>query len=116
MSKVYVVFKQTGKGIGAAYTPVKAFSSKQRAEEMAAQLKEDVREFCHSLLSLYERENQAVWESVDKGSFKDLTSYYNHMDILIDELESKILSENKGKTWMDDESEVCYVVVGVDYE
>ena len=116
MSKVYVVFKQTGKGIGAAYTPVKAFSSSQGAEEMAAQLKEDVREFSHSLLSLYERENQAVWESVDEDSFKDATDYYNHMDTLIDELESKILSENKGKTWVDDESELGYVVVEVDYE
>lgn len=116
MSKVYVVFKQTGKGIGAAYTPVKAFSSSQDAEEMAAQLKEDVREFCHSLLSLYERESQAVWESVDEDSFKDRADYYTHMYFLADKLESKILSENKGKTWIDDESEVDYCVVEVDYE
>lgn len=116
MSKVYVVFEQCDNEEGVAYNPVKAFSSKQRADEMAEQLKEDVREFCPLLLSLYDKENQAVWESVDRGSFKEMSDYYNHMDTLIDKLESKILSENKGKTWRDDESELDYTVVEVDYE
>lgn len=114
MGKVYVVFEQYDNEVSSH--PVKAFSSKQRADEMLAQLKEDVRDFCPLLLSLYDKENQAVWESVDKGSFKEESDYYNYMDILIDKLESKILSENKGKTWIDDESELDYTVVEVDYE
>ena len=116
MSKVYVVCEQCDNEEGVSSHPIKAFSSKQSAEEMAVQLKEDVREFCPLLLSLCDKENQAVWDSVDKGSFKEESDYYNHMDTLIDELESKLLSENKGKTWMDDVGELDYTVVEVDYE
>ena len=116
MSTVYVVFEQCSNADGVAYNPVKAFSSKQRADEMAAQLKENVRKFCPSLLSVYERESQAIWDCGNIDTFKYMTDYYNHIDILIDELEDKLLSENNGKTWMDDVSELVYTVVPVDYE